>query len=264
FCAQCDRRPRLRRQPDISGGFSVQSRSGVTSLPRFAGCVHPSPRIGERKHESQQHLPQQRGRLLADGAGGSGRERQALLAHTRAILAAPRRACGARRRRSGHAPAPRRLGHALIIFRCTAARRGRQLASAFPRLCPVAVAAAGHCGERARARQSTLAPDALTTSAHFGISDFTYARSSSGVPPTTSMPRSVKALRTGGSLTVAAVARCSVAMTSFGVPAGATSACQVVASKPGKPDSAMVGTSGNTAVRLSVVIASARIVPLWM
>src|SRR5262245_60785120 len=26
---------------------------------------------GERKHESQQHLPQQRGRLLADGASGS-------------------------------------------------------------------------------------------------------------------------------------------------------------------------------------------------
>src|SRR5262249_55796203 len=89
-------------------------------------------------------------------------------------------------------------------------------------------------------------------------------RTSSGVPPTTSMPRSVKALRTGGSWTVAAVARCSVAVTSFGAPAGATSACQVVASKPGNPDSAMVGTSGNTAVRLSVVIASARIVPLWM
>src|SRR5262249_41127178 len=126
------------------------------------------------------------------------------------------------------------------------------------------VCAAGHCGERACARQSTLAPDALTTSAHFGISDFTYARSSLGVPPTTSMPRSVRALRTGGSLTVAAGARCRVAVDPFGGPAGATSACQVVASKPGKPDSAMVGTSGNTAVRLSVVIASARIVPLWM
>src|SRR5262249_33542795 len=85
-------------------------------------------------------------------------------------------------------------------------------AAAFTRHCvmafaPPVIAANEH------ARQSTLAPDALTTSAHFGISDFTYARSSSGVPPTTSMPGSVKALRTGGSLPVAAAARCSVAMT---------------------------------------------------
>ena len=51
---------------------------------------------------------------------------------------------------------------------------------------------------------------------------------------------------------------------SFGVFAGATKPCQVVASKPLRPSSSTVGISGRSAVRLSVVTASGRTWPLWM
>src|SRR5262249_25232724 len=86
----------------------------VTSLPRLDGCVCTQAAYRGASHESQQHLPQQRARLLAHGESGGGRARQALLARVSAILAAPRRACGARRRRSGNARASRQLGQALI------------------------------------------------------------------------------------------------------------------------------------------------------
>ncbi|MNV76109.1 hypothetical protein D3C71_1694430 [compost metagenome] len=49
---------------------------------------------------------------------------------------------------------------------------------------------------------------------------------------------------------------------SLGVPAGAANPNQVTASKPGKPRSAMVGTSGISGTRCAEVTASARILPL--
>ena len=53
-------------------------------------------------------------------------------------------------------------------------------------------------------------------------------------------------------------------MISRGVFDGATRPCQVVASKPLSPSSSMVASSGNTAVRLIGVTASARTWPAWM
>ena len=52
---------------------------------------------------------------------------------------------------------------------------------------------------------------------------------------------------------------------SFGVPAGTNTPYQVVISRPGKPASASVGTSGNSDERFAVVTASARTLPplIW-
>ena len=60
------------------------------------------------------------------------------------------------------------------------------------------------------------------------------------------------------------MAKFSVSMVSFGVPAGATRPCQVVASKPLMPSSSTVGRSGKSAVRFGVVTASARTLPFLM
>ena len=48
----------------------------------------------------------------------------------------------------------------------------------------------------------------------------------------------------------------SLSITALGVAAGATSPYQTEASKPGNPDSAMVGTSGKLALRLGLSTAS--------
>src|SRR5215472_864912 len=119
--------------------FRPLTFGGSRVCPGWLIALRPT-RIGERKHESQQHLPQQRARLLADGASDTGRARQALLAHVGAILAAPRRACGARRRRIENARAPRRLRHALIISRSVPIVRKRQIVSAFTQYCALAFA----------------------------------------------------------------------------------------------------------------------------
>ena len=50
----------------------------------------------------------------------------------------------------------------------------------------------------------------------------------------------------------------------WGVPAGMTTACQVVTLKPGTPDSATVGTSGMSDTRWSPLTASARRAPSLM
>ncbi len=49
-----------------------------------------------------------------------------------------------------------------------------------------------------------------------------------------------------------------------GVLAGARMPCQAMASKPGYPLSATVGTSGATGERCVLVTASARSVPAWI
>src|SRR5215831_3463422 len=76
-----------------------------------------------------------------------------------------------------------------------------------------------------------------------------------------STPRSASEVLTAGSASAPASARLSVAITSVGVCAGATSPCQVVASKFLIPSSSMVGMSGSTAVRLRLATASARTWP---
>src|SRR5262249_37194906 len=56
----------------------------------------------------------------------------------------------------------------------------------------------------------------------------------------------------------------SLATIVCGTAAGTHKAYQLVTSKPGTPDSAMVGTSGNCATRRAEVTPSARILPLLM
>ena len=79
-----------------------------------------------------------------------------------------------------------------------------------------------------------------------------------------STPRSASDFLTSRSSSVAASARLSVTTISLGVRAGATSPCQLVASNPLRPSSSIVGMSGRTALRLSVVTASGRTLPEWM
>lgn len=52
--------------------------------------------------------------------------------------------------------------------------------------------------------------------------------------------------------------------TACGVPAGANTPNQVVASKPASPVSAMVGTSGNCGLRMAPVTPSALRSPRWI
>src|SRR5260221_4242084 len=62
---------------------------GSRVCPGWMVASAPKLRIAERQHESQQHLPQQRTRLLADGATSAERPGQALLPHVSAILPKP-------------------------------------------------------------------------------------------------------------------------------------------------------------------------------
>src|SRR5262245_17388847 len=64
-----------------------------------------------------------------------------------------------------------------------------------------------------------------------------------------------------GSDNAVTVAACSLAMISGGVLAGTNNAYQDDTSKPGTPDSAMVGSSGAVGKRFSVVTASPRSCP---
>src|SRR5262249_28695001 len=99
---------------------------------------------------------------------------------------------------------------------------------------------------RCLAPQSTgLAPEALITLAQSGASDSMAAANCAGEVPIGTMPSSSKRLRTSGSARMRTASRWSLAMIGSGVPAGASSPNQAVASKPGKPASTMVGRSGD-------------------
>src|ERR1700719_737889 len=63
---------------------------------------------------------------------------------------------------------------------------------------------------------------------------------------------------TSGAPRLLTIMSCSLAVMSFGVPAGTTTAVQVAPSTSGKPASAMVGTSGKVGDRVLPVTASAR------
>ena len=66
-----------------------------------------------------------------------------------------------------------------------------------------------------------------------------------------------------GSAMMRLISRLSLSTTGAGVAAGATTPYQVPVSKPGRPDSAIVGTSGRMATRLSDDTASGRILPAF-
>ena len=75
------------------------------------------------------------------------------------------------------------------------------------------------------------------------------------------MPSPSSLLRTSGIASTLTVSSCSLSRTGCGVPAGAIRPNQAVASKPGKPSSSMVGSSGICGERLREVIANARSLP---
>src|SRR5215472_4462154 len=78
-----------------------------------------------------------------------------------------------------------------------------------------------------------------------------------GRPADDLIPGTVRLLARFGRLRAAVVALDKTAMISGGVPAGANSALNVSETKPGKPDSIMVGTSGSENQRSAPVTASA-------
>src|SRR5271169_3611727 len=93
-------------------------------------------------------------------------------------------------------------------------------------------------------------PASLMTFAHSGVSFLMIAVNSAGVLPTVSRPSWSNFLRTSGIARALTVSPCNLSRTSFGVPAGASRPNHGTASKPGNPDSAMVGRSGASAERL--------------
>src|SRR6185369_1338777 len=111
------------------------------------------------------------------------------------------------------------------------------------------------------AQFSTLILASRITGPHLSISDFRKAASSPGVVPRGVAPRSSKRDLTLGCARAALVSALSLAMISGGVFTGTKKPNQLETSKPGTPDSAIVGISGTTATRSLVVTASARTAP---
>ena len=81
---------------------------------------------------------------------------------------------------------------------------------------------------------------------------------SAGVVPTTSTPMAAMRSWKPVVLMVFMISRCSVSMISGGVCAGPTRPTPEPTSKPGKPDSDIVGTSGKDEMRFRLVAAIAR------
>ena len=90
-------------------------------------------------------------------------------------------------------------------------------------------------------RQSSLAPDAFTTFAHFSCSALTKAVSSSGLMGLISPPRSAKRFCSSGVSRALRTSWLSFVVMLDGVPFGAKRANQLEASKPGRAASASVG-----------------------
>src|SRR5262245_41139840 len=87
------------------------------------------------------------------------------------------------------------------------------------------------------------------------------AANSSGVLPTVCMACLTSSACVSGCCSALTISLLSFLTMAGGVFAGARMPCQATASKPGKPLSATVGTSGATAERLRLVTASARRLP---
>src|SRR6266516_4891083 len=116
---------------------------------------------------------------------------------------------------------------------------------------------------RFRHQLSTLILASRMTGPHLSISDFRKAASSAGVEPFGVAPSSSNRDLTGAWASAALVSALILAMTSCGVLAGTKKPNHENTSKPGKPDSAMVGRSGTTATRSLVVTASPRKLPAF-
>src|SRR5215470_10998542 len=108
-----------------------------------------------------------------------------------------------------------------------------------------------------------MAPENFATCAHFSMSWRKKASSSAGVIVIGIAPWRSHAATISGRVMVLLMAALSLSTIGFGVPAGAIRPSQIVASNPGTPASAMVGTSGSTLDRVVAVVPSARTWPAW-
>src|SRR5262250_820188 len=109
--------------------------------------------------------------------------------------------------------------------------------------------------------QSAFAPEVRMTSAHFLVSAARNAPKSLPKAAPGSEPSSrMRATMSGASSALATSSR-SFASTGSGVFAGATRPYQEEASKPTRPCSATVGTSGSADGRFAPALASARTLP---
>src|SRR5205807_2581351 len=116
--------------------------------------------------------------------------------------------------------------------------------------------------DRTQLRHQNLRPVDLITSAHTAVSAAISAANSSGVLPSGSAPYCSSRAMNCGSLTARPISAAILFTMSFGVPAGAISPFQVSTLKPGKPDSATLGTSGICGARWAPDTASRRTAPL--
>src|SRR2546426_530899 len=89
-----------------------------------------------------------------------------------------------------------------------------------------------------------------------------YWRKSAEDPPTTTAPWDTRVSRTSGAVSALFTSAFRRAMISGGVLAGANRPFHDSASKPGKPDSANVGTLGSWGRRLTEATAMGRGLPL--
>src|SRR5262245_38411048 len=108
---------------------------------------------------------------------------------------------------------------------------------------------------------SALILAARITFAHLAVSDLMTTANSSGELRDTSRPSCAIRSRTSACTAICTMSACTLLTTAAGVPAGANSPNQEVASKSGKPDSASVGSSEMNGERLSDVTARPRSLP---
>ena len=99
---------------------------------------------------------------------------------------------------------------------------------------------------------------ARTTSAHSASSRSTRAPSSAGVIGRTTAPCSSALARNSGAAVIAEISAAKRSTSGAGVAAGAKTANQASATKPGRPASAAVGTSGSAGCRSRADSAMAR------
>src|SRR5262245_31828674 len=100
-----------------------------------------------------------------------------------------------------------------------------------------------------------------TTRDHLSTSPRMNAANSSGVLGEASMVASARRAFISGVESVLISVACSLARIGLGTDDCAHTPYQTVTSKPGKPASATVGTSGNSGLRVSVLTASPRVLP---
>src|SRR5262245_17095271 len=139
----------------------------------------------------------------------------------------------------------------------------RVLSRLFRRLFLERLTAAHTAGRGPGNNYSGLRLAARVTLAHFSVSSATSLPTSAGEPASTVAPSSAIRALILGSARPALISLLSLSTISAGVPLGAPTAFQALASKPGR-NSLTVGIFGNVSDRLAVDTASGRSLPARM